>query len=242
MTAMLQVAALSDVGCRRTNNEDSFGYDTEAGIFAVSDGMGGSAAGEVASHIAIESTLAHFRYMMTDEAFQSTPLQHRVYYAAVHANTSVYQQAIAEPRYNSMGATLVVLCVSQGNAVIANIGDSRAYLLRNGTANVITVDHSLGAESERGGHPLPPNHPSFNVITRAVGIGPEVQPDLFGAQLQPGDRVLLASDGLMKHLSDAEIARIVHASPTVQNACERLIGAVKAFGASDNVTCLLVEA
>ena len=239
---MLQVAALSDVGCRRTNNEDSFGYDTEAGIFAVSDGMGGSAAGEVASHIAIESTLAHYRHTLTDGAYRSTPMQHRLYYATAHANASVYQQAVSNPKYTSMGATLVVLCIASGTAVIANIGDSRAYLLRDGTASVITVDHSLGAESERSGHPLPPNHPSFNVITRAVGIGPDVQPDLFGAQLQSGDRVLLASDGLMKHLSDADIARIVHAAPTVSLACEQLIEAVKAFGASDNVTCLLVEA
>ena len=238
----MQVAALSDIGCKRTNNEDSFGYDADAGLYVVSDGMGGSAAGEIASHVAVEATLSRFREMLRDEHFRSQPRQHLLYFAVLHANTSVYQQAAANPQYAGMGATLVALCVTGGNAVIANVGDSRAYLLRDGQCSAVTVDHSLGAEQVRNGLAISPNDPSFNVITRAIGVASELQPDLFGAQLLPGDRVLLASDGLMKHLQDDDIARIVFTSATVEQACQRLVEAVKTFGAQDNVTCLMVEA
>lgn len=238
---MLQVAALSDIGCKRTNNEDSFGYDVMAGIYAVSDGMGGSAAGEIASHIAVEATLSHFRQTLGEDPSRTQPIQHLLYYTMLHANAAVYQQALAHPQYAGMGATLVVLCLAGQNAVIANIGDSRAYLLRGEEVTVITLDHSVGAEHVRSGLSLPPDDPRFNVITRAIGVGANVQPDLFGAQLQPGDRLLLASDGLMKHLHDEEIGRIARNADTVELACSRLIEAVKAFGAQDNVTCLLVQ-
>ena len=239
---MLQVAALSDIGCRRTNNEDSFGYDVQAGIYAVSDGMGGSAAGEIASHIAVKTVMSHFRQMLGDDAARNQPRPDLLYFAMLHANAAVYREATIKPQYAGMGATLVALCIAGQDAVIASVGDSRAYLIRNDEASVITLDHSLGAEQVRNGLCLPSNDPSFNVITRAIGVAGEVQPDLFGAQLQPGDRVLLASDGLMKHLHDDEIARIVHNSDTVDQACSRLIEAVRAFGAYDNVTCLLVQA
>ncbi len=239
---MPQVAALSDIGCRRTNNEDSFGYDVQAGIYAVSDGMGGSAAGEIASHIAVTTILSHFRQMLADNHARNQPMQDLLYYSMLQANAAVYQQATANPQYAGMGATLVVLCLVGQNAVIANVGDSRAYLVRQGETTVVTLDHSLGAEQVRRGFSLPPNDPSFNVITRAIGVAADVQPDLFGAQLQAGDRLLLASDGLMKHLEDEEIGRIVRHAATVDQACSRLIEAVKAFGAQDNVTCLLVQA
>ena len=238
---MIQVAALSDVGCKRTNNEDSFGFDVDTGIYVVSDGMGGSAAGEIASHVAVEATLSSFKRMLGDAGIHQQPMQHTLYYAMLHANTAVYQQACANAQYAGMGATLVALCIHGYDAVIANIGDSRAYLLRSSQASAITVDHSLGAEQVRNGYPLPDHDPSFNIITRAVGIGPDVTPDLFAARLQPGDCVLLASDGLMKHLDDASIARIAHNAPTVEEMCSRLIESVKALGATDNVTCLAVR-
>ncbi len=238
---MVRVAALSDIGCRRANNEDSFGYDEAAGLYVVSDGMGGSAAGEVASHLAVQTVLSSFRNMRGGGL--TSALQDILYYSVLQANTAVYQQAMHDPRCAGMGATLVALCLDGTNGIIANVGDSRAYLLRAGTCTAITQDHSLGAEQMRMG--LMPNggdaDPSFNIVTRAIGVEAQVQPDLFAAQLLNGDRVLLASDGLMKHLSDMEIARMVNASLTVESACAALIEAVKNDGAQDNVTCLLVE-
>ncbi len=241
---MVRVAALSDIGCRRSNNEDSFGYDEAAGIYAVSDGMGGSAAGEIASHLAITVTLSNFRDMRANLGLQNRPVQHLLYYAVLNANTAVYEHAQQDARCAGMGATLVALCVDGPNAIIANVGDSRAYLLRGASCAPITRDHSLGAEQAmmNPNDPLPPNDARFNIITRAIGVEAAVQPDLFAAQMMPGDRILLASDGLMKHLDDPEIGRIVQSCTDIAQACSTLIEAVKLSGAQDNVTCLLVEA
>ncbi|MGI4756761.1 MAG: PP2C family protein-serine/threonine phosphatase [Janthinobacterium lividum] len=241
---MVRVAALSDIGCRRSNNEDSFGYDEAAGLYVVSDGMGGSAAGEVASHLAVSVTLAQFREMLASENMRQSPMQHLLYYAILKANAAVFSQAQRDPRCTGMGATLVALCMHGQNAIIANVGDSRAYLLRGNTCTPITRDHSLGAEQILL-HPetiLQPNHPSFNIVTRAIGVESEVKPDLYAAQVVAGDRILLASDGLMKHLTDPEIGDIVRRSSSIQIACTALIDTVKKLGAQDNVTCLLVEA
>jgi serine/threonine protein phosphatase PrpC len=241
---MVRVAALSDIGCRRSNNEDSFGYDEAAGIYAVSDGMGGSAAGEIASHLAITVTLSNFRDMRASPGMQNRPVQHLLYYAVLNANTAVYQHAQNDARCAGMGATLVALCIDGPNAIIANVGDSRAYLLRGASCEPITRDHSLGAEQAmmNPDQPLPPHDARFNIITRAIGVDASVQPDLFAAQMLPGDRILLASDGLMKHIDDPEIGRIVQSCPDITQACATLIEAVKAAGAQDNVTCLLIEA
>ena len=127
---------------------------------------------------------------------------------------------------------------------VAHVGDSRAYLLRGTSCEPITRDHSLGAEQAlmNPGAPFPPNDARFNIITRAIGVEASVQPDLFAAQMLPGDRLLLASDGLMKHLEDPQIGQIVQSCPDIGQACATLIEAVKQSGAQDNVTCLLVEA
>ncbi len=241
---MVRVAALSDIGCRRSNNEDSFGYDESCGIYAVSDGMGGSAAGEIASHIAVTVLLSEFREMLTSETTRRSPVQHLLYYAVLKANTAVYQQSQQDVRCAGMGATLVALCVDGPNAIIANVGDSRAYLLRGGDCTAITRDHSLGAEQALSNPDNPPHSkdPSFNIITRAIGVEREVKPDLYAAQMLPGDRLLLASDGLMKHLADPEIGCILHDSGNIAEGCSALIAAVKRSGAEDNVTCLIVEA
>jgi serine/threonine protein phosphatase PrpC len=241
---MVRVAALSDIGCRRSNNEDSFGYDEAAGIYAVSDGMGGSAAGEIASHLAITVTLSNFRDMRASPGMQNRPVQHLLYYAVLNANTAVYQHAQNDARCAGMGATLVALCIDGPNAIIANVGDSRAYLLRGTSCEPITRDHSLGAEQAmmNPDQPLPPHDARFNIITRAIGVDASVQPDLFAAQMLPGDRILLASDGLMKHIDDPEIGRIIQSCPDITQACATLIEAVKTAGAQDNVTCLLIEA
>ena len=241
---MVRVAALSDIGCKRSNNEDSFGYDEAAGIYAVSDGMGGSAAGEIASHLAITVTLTNFRDMRGDLTLRNRPVQHLLYYAVLNANTAVYQHAQQDARCAGMGATLVGLCIDGPNAIIANVGDSRAYLLRGASCEPITRDHSLGAEQAlmNPGAPSLPQDARFNIITRAIGVEASVQPDLFAAQMLPGDRILLASDGLMKHLEDQQIGYIVQSCPDIALACSTLIEAVKIAGAQDNVTCLLIEA
>lgn len=241
---MVRVAALSDVGCKRANNEDSFGYDAGCGLYVVSDGMGGSAAGEIASHVAVSVVLEQFRVMLAGGFTPPEPVQHLLYYAVQRANAAVYQQSKRDVRCAGMGATLVALCVDGPNAIIANVGDSRAYLIRGNSCAPITRDHSLGAEQmlANPSRTLSDDDPSFNIITRAIGVEATVEPDLFAAAMVPGDRLLLASDGLMKHVSDLEIGRIVQSFSDVDGACTALIEATKRSGAQDNVTCLLVEA
>ncbi len=243
MSHRITVAALSDVGCKRRNNEDSFGYDQVAGIYVVSDGMGGSAGGEVASHLAVQETLANYTRMRQLPGGAARPAQDLLYYAVLEANKTVYEAATRDPQLAGMGATLVAVCLDGPNAIVANLGDSRAYLLRRGSCAQITEDHSLAAEQIKSGMlPAGVTPASLNVITKAIGTTAHAEPDLFAAELLPGDRLLLTTDGLMKHVSDPEIHTLVESSDTISQACELLIRTVKERGAKDNVTCLLLEA
>ena len=192
----MKVAARTDVGCRRQNNEDSFAYDTELRLFAVSDGMGGSAGGEVASQTTVEQLVAAYRGWRAPGSGEPAAMDDALHRSVLAANAAVYERAENEPGLRGMGATLVALAFEQGSAVIANVGDSRAYLLRQGTAVQITLDHSLVAEQVRAGVLTPEQaavSPLQSTITRAMGIGPEVQVDLFAAQLEAGDRILLTT-------------------------------------------------
>ena len=238
----LKVAALSDVGCKRKNNEDSFGLDEELALYVVSDGMGGSAAGEVASHTCVKETLESYRSMRL--ADPSLPANDALYHAVRKANRAVYEMAAGNPALRGMGATLVAVCFAGRSAVVANVGDSRAYLLRGETCTQITQDHSLAEEQVRLGlmtAEQAARSPIATTITRAMGVGPEVEADLFAAELLSGDRLLLASDGLMRHLSDSEIAHTVWAAGEPERGCQDLIETTKQRGAGDNVTCLLIE-
>lgn len=236
------VAALSDVGCKRQNNEDSFGYDEATGIYVLSDGMGGSAAGEVASQLAVKEVVESYSRMFTDG--EALPAQDLLYHAVCAANATVHRMSTTHPEMAGMGATLVAVCLVGRNAIVANIGDSRAYLLRNGVCSQITQDHSLAAEQVRLGllTAEAAAAPGVNTaITRAIGMAQSVEPDLFAAELLSGDKVLLATDGLMRHVSDPEIAALVDEGGDVATGCRLLIDITRERGARDNVTCLLIE-
>jgi protein phosphatase len=239
---LVQVAAQTDVGCQRQNNEDSFAYDAELGIFAVSDGMGGSAGGEIASQVAVEQLLSVFAELRHVDGSEHA-LADALYHAIGRANAAVYDRAQANPALRGMGATLVALAVQGSSAVIANIGDSRAYLLRHGVATQITLDHSLVAEQVRAGVMRAEDaasSPMQSAITRAVGTEPEVEADLFASDLMPGDRILLASDGLTRYVLDEEIARVAESRPDPQSTCAELIAIARSRGGADNITCLAV--
>lgn len=236
----LEVAAVSDVGCKRTNNEDNFGYDPESGIYVVCDGMGGTSGGEVASAAAVEQVIQSF---VSSNGAGS--VEERVYGAIMDANHRVFSLARSDPQLHGMGTTLVAACVDERRIVIANVGDSRAYFLRGGTCHQITFDHSFLAEQVRNGamtEEAAKASPLQSLITRAVGTAEAVSPDLFDAELEPGDMVLLTTDGLTRYADAPEIAELVRAGEDLQAACQRLIDVAKAAGAVDNVTCLLLRA
>jgi serine/threonine protein phosphatase PrpC len=235
----VEVAALTDVGCKRSNNEDSFGYDASTQIFAVCDGMGGMAAGEVASNAAVAELIRSFNRQSSE-----TQTEQRLYQAILSANTQVCILARESDDLRGMGTTMVSACVDGRKIVIGNVGDSRAYFLRRGRCAQVTLDHSYIAEQVRNGMMSPDDagsSPLQSLITRAIGTAESVEPDLFTAELEHGDIVLLTTDGLTRYANAEAIASIILAAPDLQQACQALIDTAKQYGAIDNVTCLLLQ-
>jgi serine/threonine protein phosphatase PrpC len=236
----LDVAALSDVGCQRGNNEDSFGYDLAAQLFVVCDGMGGVAAGELASSTAVAELLKYFSQQIASEA----TAEERLYSAILYANERVCALASENEELQGMGTTLVAACVDDRRLVIGNVGDSRAYYLRDGGCAQVTLDHSFVAEQVRMGamnEEQADASPLKSLITRAIGQVDPVEPDIFTAPIEPGDILLLTSDGLTRYANAETIAELILGSPSLEQACQALIDAAKAQGAVDNVTCVLVQ-
>ena len=233
-------ASCSDVGRRRETNEDKFGVDPELGLFLVSDGMGGHVAGQVASDLATDAML---RAVKSLEKVAAT-LSERLRYAVARANQEVYQTARKRPELTGMGTTLVALLARDGRAALAHVGDSRAYLFREGQIRQLTDDHSLVGEllrrreiTEKAAR----EHPHRHVLTRALGVREIVEPDLAEISSSPGDVVALCSDGLTNHVRDVEIAEAVHEQADLETACKRLVDLANARGGEDNMTLVLVR-
>jgi len=245
-TLSLDFAAVTDIGCKRTNNEDSFGYDAEQHIYVVCDRMGGNAAGEVASSMAVRTLIESFEAMALDqsETGQGVPVENRLMSSILEANRVVRKAGADDPELRTMGTTLVCACLDGDRIVIGNVGDSRAYLLRNGACRQITQDHSLIDEQIRSGNMTPEMAATSklqSVITRAIGAADTVEPDLFAAKLQPDDMLLLVSDGLTRYAQPEDIAQAASLQPDLANICNRLIEYAKQRGGADNITCILMR-
>lgn len=240
MESKITVAALSDVGCVRTNNEDNFGYDQANGLFVVCDGMGGMAAGEVASSIACSTAIQVFESQPAE-----TPLQTRLALAIHAANDAVVRSAQDAER-KGMGTTLVCAAVQGSKLLVGNVGDSRAYMLQDGACMQLTVDHSYINELVRMGSVKVEDIPNLDlrgyesVITRAIGASHDVEPDFFFVDLKLNDTVLLASDGLTRYI-DVNILPDLIVPSDLEGSCQRLIKAAKDAGGADNVTCILLR-
>ncbi len=242
----LEFAAITDIGCRRSNNEDSFGYDAEQNLYVVCDGMGGNAAGEVASAMAVRTLIESFGSTATEpETGDPIPIENRLAHGIYEANRVVREAAFENPELDSMGTTLVCACLDGNRIVIGNVGDSRAYLVRNGECAQITQDHSFLDEEVRKGNMTPEMAAASNlqsVITRAIGVAETVEPDLFAAMLQPEDMLLLASDGLTRYAHTEEIAHAAAVESDLTKICSSLIEYAKQRGGADNITCILMKA
>lgn len=238
---ILQAAALSDTGKVRDHNEDSFGHCVEAGVFVVCDGMGGAAAGEVASRLAVDTVIERLCAVSTPD-----DRRHALEEAITAANRLVHAQATDNAALQGMGTTLVAVSIQNHSALIGNVGDSRCYLFRGGELTRQTRDHSLVDEQVRLGHMTPEEaerSPLKNVITRAIGTQPEVNADITELPLEPGDTLLLCSDGLIREVSDTQIADILARRPgSIDDYCRQLIDAANAAGSHDNVTVILIRA
>jgi serine/threonine protein phosphatase PrpC len=253
MTLVLQAAGKTDIGVVRTNNEDNFGYDTLTGIFVVCDGMGGQAAGERASKIAVDTVLAYFSEASKDSddrvvgaTFDGVSERANSLARAIQlANQSICEEAALNPAQAGMGSTIVAVLVEGNLFSVAHVGDSRVYLIRGGTIQQLTNDHSLLGEQVRRGLMTAEQaeHSALqNVIVRALGSEDIIESDLADHELLPGDVILLCSDGLTRKMKDEAILDIVTHHPELNEASVQLIEAAKTAGSDDNITCLLVQA
>jgi len=236
----IEVVAESDVGCVRTNNEDSFAYDLDTRIFVVCDGMGGLAAGETASGTAVKELVENF----AREPLAIFPLEERLQRSIHSANRVVYTMAQENSELRGMGTTLVTACLEGQRLLIGNVGDSRAYFIRNGVCAQITTDHSFVSEQVRSGSMNEAEaeaSPFRSVITRAVGTEASVEPDIFSGSVENGDILLLTTDGLTRYADSKTIAEVIRSSENISAACKALIDLAKQKGAVDNVTCLMVQ-
>jgi serine/threonine protein phosphatase PrpC len=236
----LVFAAATDVGRMRKNNEDS--YLSSQPVAAVADGMGGHSAGEVASAIAIEELAAlRNRGPWENETAATDDLKQ----AILRANRRIRETAARDRKLNGMGTTLVALLEDGDMVHVANVGDSRGYLLRQGELSQVTVDHSLVQELVDDGRLSPEDaerHPQRSVITRALGIDREVEFDLFTYKLQVGDRLLLCSDGLSDVVEPAQIRKVLLRVPNAQRAARELVTVANEQGGPDNITVIVVDA
>jgi serine/threonine protein phosphatase PrpC len=231
----LRAGAATDVGLVRSNNQDELLVATP--LFAVADGMGGAAAGEVASATAVQYLRESF------EAVEATP--ENLLTAAQTANRAVWDQAEANPEMRGMGTTLVALAlVADGRLAAINVGDSRLYLLHDGELEQVTSDHNLVAELVAEGRLSPEEaeyHPRRNIMTRALGVDPDVPVDLFMLDAQPGDRFLLCSDGLSRELRDDVISSLLRRLADPEEAARELVNEAKRRGGNDNITVVVID-
>ena len=234
------VAVVSDCGSKRSSNEDAFGISAEHGVYVVCDGMGGAAAGEVASALAVSEALR----VLTARP-NATPLEDVVEEAVRVANQTIHSRAQRDPQLHGMGTTLVGLVTEGRRVLVFNVGDSRCCRMRNSALVQISQDHSLVEEQVRMGHITHAEAlraPHRNVITRALGTEISVEPDLFELKAEAGDLFLLCSDGLTNELPDPLIESMLAADLSLNELCTRLVDAANRAGGRDNITCLLVRA
>src|SRR5256885_3727124 len=224
-----RVAAVTDPGRTRRHNEDS--YVIEPPLFAIADGMGGAQAGEVASRLAAAAL---------QESHADAGGEHRIYDLIQEANRRVYARSSTDPNTSGMGTTITVALVENGNVAFGHVGDSRAYLIRDGRMEQVTEDHSLVNELLKSGKLSPEeaeSHPQRSVITRALGTDPDVDVDTFTIAAEAGDIFLLCSDGLTDMVGESEILELVERNrQDIGVALKSLVKAANRSGGGANYT------
>jgi len=258
MSLLLEVAGRSDVGCVRANNEDNFGYDTRFGIFVVCDGMGGQAAGEVASKLGVDNVLGFFRDQSKHETSEHsiedvtalvkasgdlTPRAKLLGAAISRANRAIHDAAAQDARRSGMGSTVAAVLVEGDFFTVGHVGDSRVYLVRDRGIEQLTNDHSLVAEHVRRGlmtKEQANRSEVQNVLLQALGSD-DIDPDLDDFAAAHNDILLIATDGLTRHVGEDGICKILLAAANPQVACDALVEAARLKGGEDNITCLVLR-
>ena len=233
-----RVHGLTDVGRRRENNQDQLLVDEQRDVYAIADGMGGHAAGEVASSIAIQALAETIKDASEEEANQF------LVDAFQEGNRRICESVLARGEWRGMGTTIVALVRRDDRVIIGHVGDSRSYVLRDGALVQLTDDHSWVAEQVRMGlltNEEAHKHPMRNIVTRAMGNRLELEVDVSEQPIHPGDVFLLCSDGLNSMLGDEQISEILsrHQDDPVE-ACRALIDAANEHGGDDNITVIVL--
>lgn len=253
LSQAIEIASCTDPGIVRSHNEDSIAADASRGLVVLADGMGGYNAGEVASGMATTVITTELQHLLEDNPpYRADPLNGRPYAERMlreqieKANTSIFQAAQSQPQYAGMGTTLVAAVFYDNRVLIAHIGDSRVYRLRDEVFEQITKDHSLLQEQIDSGM-ITPEQARFsqnkNLVTRALGIDPTVEPEIREYDTRPGDVWLLCSDGLNDMVDDADIElALAELGCNLDLAAETLVEMANDNGGQDNISVLLARA
>jgi len=235
---VLRSGVATDVGRVRDHNEDRASAGDN--LFAVADGMGGHVGGEVAARVAVQTL---------ESAYEQNPTIAGLREAVVAANSAIWEQSLRVDELRGMGTTLTAAGLTVGPdgrdvMCLVNVGDSRAYLMSGGLVRQVTADHSLAEERVRSGEMTEAEaevHPHRHILTRALGVGPAVDVDLWELHVRSGDRLLLCSDGLTNEVSVEQISQVLHSVKDPRKAARALVDRANAHGGNDNVTVVVVD-
>lgn len=236
----LEFGAHTEIGRVRDHNEDSLRVDDDLGLFVVADGMGGHNAGERASLLAVE----RLRDFIEDAAAADEPSCARLREAFKHANSAIFDEAAEIRARRGMGTTMTALLVCDGLYRIGHVGDSRAWLLRDGLCRQLTEDHSVMGEQLRQGLITPEqaeNHPLRNVLTRSLGNLPDVEVDVLEGEVRPGDVFVLGTDGMTRVLDERSIGERVGRAASAQEAARDIVRYACVADGTDNATAVVVR-
>ena len=239
----MRACGKTDVGLRRHENQDTFAVeqDKKLLIAVVCDGMGGAEGGQIASSVAVETFMKEMRALIRAD-MTAEQLRELASFCVAKANTAVYQRALQDPAYQGMGTTLVSAVAEEKYAIVCNIGDSRAYLIRGGEIARITHDHSVVQTLVENGNITAEEartHPNRNLITRALGVSANIVPEYNRCEIETGDILLLCTDGLTNMVADDDIAQVLREVPFF-DATSILVDRALQAGGQDNITVLLM--
>jgi protein phosphatase len=249
---MVTYHAISDPGCVRSENEDRLLIDSGEGLFVVADGMGGHRHGELAAEVAL-STMKYYLDSSRHGHDVTWPFgynfelsldENRLVTSIRLANRQVWKRAEEAPEYAGMGTTIAASLISGSEAAVANVGDSRVYLVRSGRLQLLTIDDTwISSVLQKGALDREAilNHPMRNVLTQAAGSQHEIEVHTASVQLETGDLVVLSTDGLHEVVPEVDLHAILTSGGSVEEMASRLVQAAKTEGAPDNVSCVVAQ-
>lgn len=240
----IDYAGLSDTGRQRTSNQDRWGVNAEQGLFIVADGVASSSHGDRAADMVVNLLPQYLQRHLDSVGLDDPTAPERLAAAIAEISNNLRTSGDSDPELAGASTTVVAVVVAGLRALVGHLGDSRGYLYRHQQLHRLTRDHSLVQALVDAGEVEPQNareHPSRSVITRHVGMPPPAHPDVNPVDLQPGDRVMLCSDGLHGVVDDASLAQILGSQPSPHDACAALVAAANNGGGPDNITTIVID-